>query len=359
MFVVCAIVLAFADFTISGTVKDGDGNGIDNAKVTISNISSGEEVRSVRTGDGGGYSFNGLVDGVYEVSASFRKAEESVVVPLSGADLFNIDIILPIRGRDPTETPTPIASIDPVPTIRPTSTVTPTPWPTPIPHSNQPSGQVKYAQASYNMYPIIQMNTSWKRASRFEPITFDSGDTYDPDGFIKLYEWTFGDGSMTEGKVVEHAFKEEGRYTVRLRVLDNNGAERSAYVTAIISNKPPVAVPGNDTNATVGGAVWFNGSGSYDPDGKVVKYEWSFGDGTTGQGEAVMHTYARPDKYKAELKVTDDSGANATAYRTVNVSGAPATPAQAKSEGSQGILLLAGAGIACVALIFLTRKKGK
>jgi len=136
------------------------------------------------------------------------------------------------------------------------------------------TGLVKYARASYTMSPVIQINTSWKRASRLEPITFDSGSTYDPDGWI-------------------------------------------------------------------------------------AKYEWSFGDGTSGQGEAVTHVYTRPDKYKAELKVTDDSGANGTAYLTVDVAGASATPPQAKSGGPQGIIILAGAVVACVALIVLTRKKGK
>jgi len=221
------------------------------------------------------------------------------------------------------------------------------------------TGLVKYARASYTMSPVIQINTSWKRASRLEPITFDSGSTYDPDGWIAKYEWYFGDGSMATGRTVEHAYKDEGRYTVRLRVIDNSGIERSAYVTAIITNKPPVAVPGNDTNVAAGEPVRLNGTASYDPDGWIAKYEWSFGDGTSGQGEAVTHVYTRPDKYKAELKVTDDSGANGTAYLTVDVAGASATPPQAKSGGPQGIIILAGAVVACVALIVLTRKNCK
>ncbi len=204
------------------------------------------------------------------------------------------------------------------------------------------------------------MNMSWKRAYRFEPITFDAGNTYDPDGYISLYEWDFGDGSGGEGATVQHAYKDAGKYTVKITVIDNGGADRSAYLTAIVSSRPPVAVPGNDTNATVGAVVGFNGSASYAPGGRIVKYEWSFGDGNFGKGVSVSHAYERPDKYKVELRVTDDNGGNASAFTSVYVSGLAASPTPAASSGSpQGIALLAGIGIAIVGVMVLARKKAK
>jgi chitodextrinase len=210
------------------------------------------------------------------------------------------------------------------------------------------------------MFPIIQINMSWKRASKLEPIDFDAGNSYDPDGYIIAYEWDFGDGSMAIGHTVQHAYKEMGRYTIKLRVVDNGGGDRYAFVTAIVSNKPPVALPGNDSNVTAGEVLSLDGSASYDPDGRVVKYEWSFGDGKSAEGSLVDHYYDRPDKYKVELKVTDDSGTNATATMVVNVAGvrASGTPTPA-TGGFSGIALLAGAGVACVALMVLMRKKGK
>jgi chitodextrinase len=145
---------------------------------------------------------------------------------------------------------------------------------------------------------------------------------------------------------------------VRLKVVDNNGADSSAYVTAVISDNPPTSLPGNDTGATVGKPVWLNGAGSYDPDGRIVKYDWSLGDGTAEQGATVMHVYDRPDKYTVTLTVTDDGGLNATASMTVNVAEAEAAP-PADPGGLQGMTLLAGAGITCVALILTMRKKTK
>jgi PKD repeat protein len=58
--------------------------------------------------------------------------------------------------------------------------------------------------------------------------------------------------------------------------------------------------------ACIGADVAFDGSGSYDPDGSVVSYEWAFGDGGTASGAAAMHAYASAGSFVATLCVTDD-----------------------------------------------------
>ncbi|MCM8780109.1 MAG: PKD domain-containing protein, partial [Candidatus Omnitrophica bacterium] len=71
----------------------------------------------------------------------------------------------------------------------------------------------------------------------------------------------------------------------------------------------------------------FDGTKSYDPDGKIVSYAWDFGDGKRASGEQVTHTYARTGKYTVTLTVTDDSGLEcnkATVTEELEVAGAPA-----------------------------------
>jgi chitodextrinase len=318
------------------------GNGMKGIEVRLNSIENGSHDfvdNTFTSGDGDFEITHDIPDGKYELLAIWGANDNNAIRNVPGDILTDIEIL--IKGY-----------------------TMPTPTPKPAPTSSTPTyqtnSQVKYAKATYNMFPVIQINMSWKRASKFEPIEFDAGSTYDPDGYIVDYEWDFGDGSMAAGHAVEHAYRDMGRYTIKLRVIDNSGAERSAYMTAIISNKPPISLPGNDTIVTVGEKLALDGSASYDPDGKVVKYEWSFGDGTTGEGAKASHSYDRPDKYKVELKVTDDSGSNSTASMAVNVAGisVSTTPAPT-SGGSSGIALLAGAGVACVALMILMRKKGK
>jgi len=47
---------------------------------------------------------------------------------------------------------------------------------------------------------------------------------------------------------------------------------------------------------------------SVDEDGRVISSNWSFGDGSFGQGESVRHAFANAGDYLVELTVTDDSG---------------------------------------------------
>jgi Tol biopolymer transport system component len=70
----------------------------------------------------------------------------------------------------------------------------------------------------------------------------------------------------------------------------------------------------------------FNATGSFDPNGAIVNYEWHFGDGTTGSGPAPAHTYSYSggSKYAAILIVTDDDGQrDATRGRTFTLADTP------------------------------------
>ncbi len=74
--------------------------------------------------------------------------------------------------------------------------------------------------------------------------------------------------------------------------------------------------------------------------GRVVSYEWDFGDGSSGSGQTVSHTYQDPGEYRPTVTVTDDSGLRASASAGVMVSaaGAPApTPAPARRIVLRGV----------------------
>jgi len=63
----------------------------------------------------------------------------------------------------------------------------------------------------------------------------------------------------------------------------------------------------------------FDASGSYDPDGSVVGYDWDFGDGGTGSGVTPSHTYALAGVYTVVLTVTDDADETSTDSQNVPV----------------------------------------
>ncbi len=67
--------------------------------------------------------------------------------------------------------------------------------------------------------------------------------------------------------------------------------------------------------------VSFDGSPSVDPDGSIVTYDWDFGDGKTGGGARVAHTYIRPGTIRVTLRVTDDRGDVGTTSADLSITG--------------------------------------
>jgi C1A family cysteine protease len=95
-----------------------------------------------------------------------------------------------------------------------------------------------------------------------------------------------------------------------------------AYVDYNFGNGtlPPVAsVNATPVSGNIPLVVAFDGSGSYDPDGTIAGYSWSFGDGVTGSGIACQHTYNQAGKFTATLTVTDNAGAQSAAAVTITV----------------------------------------
>jgi PKD repeat protein len=89
-------------------------------------------------------------------------------------------------------------------------------------------------------------------------------------------------------------------------------------VPAGAADAPPVAAASaSPTSGIAPLAVAFDGSASHDPDGSIVFYAWTFGDGGTGSGAKPSHTYASPGAFVATLTVTDDR--NATGKATVSI----------------------------------------
>lgn len=86
-------------------------------------------------------------------------------------------------------------------------------------------------------------------------------------------------------------------------------------------NKAPVANAGGDYYGVVNSSITFDASKSYDPDGEIVEYVWDFGDGETGKGKIVSHSYAVPGNYTVTLTVKDERGATDHDIVTAHVSG--------------------------------------
>jgi PKD repeat protein len=86
------------------------------------------------------------------------------------------------------------------------------------------------------------------------------------------------------------------------------------------SGTAPTAVLAASTlRGTAPLSVNFSGAGSSDPDGSLVAYDWTFGDGASASGVSTSHSYTQPGSYSAQLRVTDNSGLSASSSVTITV----------------------------------------
>jgi len=76
---------------------------------------------------------------------------------------------------------------------------------------------------------------------------FSATGSFDPDGRITSYTWSFGDGKTDAGEKVNHIFFVAGGYQVTLTVTDNDGASRSTSVCVVVG--PAFASPVNVSNS--------------------------------------------------------------------------------------------------------------
>jgi hypothetical protein len=79
-------------------------------------------------------------------------------------------------------------------------------------------------------------------------------------------------------------------------------------------------------------SLWFRARG-FDPQGKIVSYRWSFGDGRGGAGGRPVHRYGRTGSYRVVLHAIDSWGNAAYYAATVTVGRAGAASARATKSG--------------------------
>jgi len=138
-------------------------------------------------------------------------------------------------------------------------------------------------------------------------VTFDGSGSSDDKGIVN-YQWDFGDGGTGNGITVSHTYTESGTYTVTLTVTDGVGLSDSDTLTVtVLDTTPPVGDAGPDQTVNKDISITFDGSGSSDNVG-IVSYQWNFGDGGTGNGITVSHTYSTPGTYTVTLTVDDAAG---------------------------------------------------
>jgi len=139
-------------------------------------------------------------------------------------------------------------------------------------------------------------------------VTFDDNST-PGSASINKWLWDFGDGNISTSKNPgQHQFTKSGKYSISLKVTDNNGCTGSLVLGQYINvNAPPVVDFKANTTAGCNAPQTINFTSTVTSSSPVT-YVWDFGDGTTGSGANPGKQYTSNGTYTVTLTCTDGSG---------------------------------------------------
>lgn len=138
------------------------------------------------------------------------------------------------------------------------------------------------------------------------------------------YSWNFGDGSPIYGGVgssytnTTHYYA-NGTYTAILSIVNSTAplcSNASSLLVSVTSNTCNTNASFSHT-VMASGMVGFNSTTTGTVGTSV--YSWNFGDGFTGSGASVNHTYASAGNYPVSLTVQSTTACIQTATMVVNV----------------------------------------
>ena len=178
-----------------------------------------------------------------------------------------------------------------------------------------------------NRFPKAVFNVSPFLVYKDKQVSFDASKSTDDRGITK-YKWEFGDGRQATGKVVNHKYNRAGNFQVTLTVTDSENLSSEAWRNLDVdaSQAPIVQFTINPTHGDLSTLFHFDAGSSSDPDGKIVRYQWAFGDGDFASGVSVTHQFKFAGSHPVTLNVTDSSGVQNYVSRFAIVSGSSGPP---------------------------------
>lgn len=144
-----------------------------------------------------------------------------------------------------------------------------------------------------------------------------------------VYSWAFGDDEFGEGAEVAHTYPAVGSYTA-VATATNALSVVTATSTVSITGTPITGlVVTNDSPTPIGVPTTFTATVAT---GNDVVYHWDFGDGMTGSGPVVMHTYSQERTYLATA-IASNNVNTISGTTLVTITAVPITGLTAANDG--------------------------
>jgi hypothetical protein len=151
---------------------------------------------------------------------SISQSNNQLVIGTPNGLLVYYNQPVPVLPIEPTPTPTPQAPTPELPTATPEPTLPPATAVPPI--ATLPPVVPMPPIATVPAVPPQAVISAPQQGAVGEIVIFDASNS-SPEGWLGGYTWNFGDGTISQGVLVEHAFIAPGVYTVTLTVVDFYG----------------------------------------------------------------------------------------------------------------------------------------
>ena len=179
-----------------------------------------------------------------------------------------------------------------------------------------------------------------------DTFSFDGSGSSNGEGTIVAYAWNFGDGGTANGVEATHVYTDNGAFTVTLTVTDDLGATDMDTAVVTVANVAPTAGTDGPQSGDEGSALAFNATVSDPGSSDTHDFSWDFGDGGTGSGPTVSHTYADNGAYTVTVTVTDDDGDSDAAQTAATVANVvPTADAGGPYAGVAGTAMPCSGGV--------------
>ena len=144
---------------------------------------------------------------------------------------------------------------------------------------------------------------------------------FDTTGSASLtsWHWDFGDGNTSTQLLPSHTYLSPGFYNVIFSYTDLNGCFDSTTHNVSVFALPDISYITSMPNACVDTEITFLGASN----SNIISWDWDFGDGQTGSGQSIAHTYTTWGDMYATLTVTDDRGCTNTYTDLITIAQPP------------------------------------
>ncbi len=163
------------------------------------------------------------------------------------------------------------------------------------------------------------------------PLTFEFFSESWTNDQAGTWEWDFGDATTSNEANPVHTFNQYGDYEVCLTYTTSTGCTATSCQTFSLTD-PADCEAHFWTSAFPADSIGIDSIGIIDPVGtgltvsfwdcslgSPTDWTWDFGDGNTGSGPFIDHTYAAAGTYTVCLTITNDAGCESTTCQDIIV----------------------------------------